>query len=49
MIGFLGEFVLMRSDGPEGKKDCRVGGNAVIQQGSDNLLDQGDEFGGEQR
>ena len=39
----------MRNDGPKANEHCRVNGNAVIQQGSDNLLDQGDGFGGEQR
>ena len=39
----------MGSDGPKGNKHCRVDGNAVLQQDSNNLLDQGDGFGRELR
>ena len=35
---FLGGFGLLVSDGPGGNRHCRVNGNAVIQQGSDNLF-----------
>ena len=48
-IRFLGGFGLLGSDGYEVNENCQVEGNAVMQQGSENLLDQGDEFGGEQR
>ena len=37
---------MLESDGPKGNEHCRVDGNAVIQQGSDIFLDQGDRFGG---
>ena len=41
-------FGLLGSDGPEDNKHCRVDGNSIIQQGSDNFLDQGDGFVGGQ-
>ena len=39
----------MGRNGPKGNNHFRVDSNAIIQQGSDNLSDQGDVFGGEQR
>ena len=48
-IRFIGGSGILGSDGPKGKEHCQVNENTVIQQGSDNLLDQGDGFGGEQR
>ena len=40
---------MLVSYGPEGKNHFQVNGNAVIQQGFDNFLDQCDGFGGEKR
>ena len=48
-VRFLGGFGLLGSDRPKGSEHFRVNINSVIQQGSDNFLDQGDVFGGEQR
>ena len=48
-IRFLGGFGLLGSDGFEVNENCQVEGNAVMQQGSEIFLDQGDGFGGEQR
>ena len=45
----LNGFGLLGSNEPEGNEHCRVDLNSVIKQGSDNLLDQGDVFGGEKR
>ena len=46
---FIVVFGLLGSNVTEGKEHCRVDVNAVIQQGSNNFLDQGYGFVGEQR
>ena len=48
-ICFLGGFGLLVRDGTVGNENYWFDGKAVVQQGSKNMLDQGDGFGGYQR